>query len=115
MDAVNCLSKAEFFVALSHIKIRLHALKHIVGERTDNQPLAGHIQSDLPHEHVNGHRNQTRSMVNLRIGSKFECNGSLYEVVDVLPDGNILSLCRWGGNVGSELTLSSENVLTLVN
>ncbi len=86
-----------------------------MGEHTDNQWLAGQIQSDLPHEHVNDHRIQTRSMVNLRIGSKFDYDGSLYEVVEVLPDSNILSRCGWGGNVGSELTLSSEDVLTLVN
>jgi hypothetical protein len=112
MDAVNCLSKADFFVASSQVKIRIHAFKHVVGQQTDNQRLAEQtIQSELPREHANDHGIQTRNMVNIRIGSKFDSNESLYEVVEVLPNGNILNLCRWGGNVGSKLMLSYEDVL----
>jgi hypothetical protein len=115
MDAVNCLSKAVVFVALSQVKIRIHAFKHIVGQHTDNQHLEEQIQTELPHEHANDHGIRTRNMVNICIGSKFDSNGSLYEVVEVLPNRNILSICRWIGNVGSGLTLSCEDVLQLVN
>jgi hypothetical protein len=86
MDAVNCLSKAVVFVALSQVKIRIHAFKRVVGQHTDNQWLAEQIQSERPHEHGNDHGIQTRNMVNISIGSKFDSNGTLYEVVEVLPN-----------------------------
>jgi hypothetical protein len=47
--------------------------------------------------------------------SKFDCDGSLYEVCQALPNGKFLCVCRWGGNVGAELTLSDVEVLDLVN
>jgi hypothetical protein len=37
MDAVNCLLKADFFIALSCVKIQLHAFKHVVGQHTSNR------------------------------------------------------------------------------
>lgn len=67
-------------------------------------------------EHVNEQGMQTRrSMSSLCIGSKFDCNGSLYEAIPVLPKGNILRICKWSTNAGTELILSCAKIVTLVN
>lgn len=115
MDAVNCISKAELFVGLTQVKVRIKAFKHIVGQPTENAMLAGQIQPELPREHPNNNAIQTRSRATLRIGSKFDSSGSLYEVLELLPNGNVVSRCLWGGNVGSEVVYSCEEVLRLVN
>ena len=61
MDAVNCISKAELFVGLTQVKVRIKAFKHIVGQPTENAMLAGQIQPELPREHPNNNAIQTRS------------------------------------------------------
>ncbi len=105
--------KSRNFVALSHVKIQLHAFKLLVGGLIVNLWSEKYIQSAVSHELVNDQGIQTRSMANLLIGCKFNCNGSLYDIMKLLPVGNILRLSRCGGNVASELTLSCDDAVPI--
>jgi hypothetical protein len=98
LDAVNCMSKVELFIGQSHVKCKLHCFKHLVGEPTENGLLSHQIQPSL---HITV---ENQSMAALAIGSKFDHNGSLYEVV-TSDSTNVICVCKWGAFVGLPLVL----------
>jgi hypothetical protein len=80
LDAVNCMSNVEFFIGQLHVKCKLNCFKHLVGDPTENGLLSYKIQPSLPPPQMNS-TVETRTLAALAIGSKFDHNGSLYEVV----------------------------------
>jgi hypothetical protein len=92
LDAVNCMSKVELFIGQSHVKCKMHCFKHLVGEPTENGLLSNQIQPSLPPPQMNI-TVETCCMAALAIGSKFDQNGSLYEVV-TSDSTNVICVCK---------------------
>jgi hypothetical protein len=86
------MSKVELFIGQSHVKCKMHCFKHLVGEPTENGLLSNQIQPSLPPPQMNI-TVETCCMAALAIGSKFDQNGSLYEVV-TSDSTNVICVCK---------------------
>jgi hypothetical protein len=114
-DLVNIISKIDLYISSSKLQLRAFAYRHTIGLPTSCPMLLaqlGHVEVARPGSAIAAV--QTRSSSQIRIKSKFDFNGMVYEVVEELPDGNIRATCLFGANEGEDLRFSREDVLSMV-
>jgi hypothetical protein len=114
-DLVNIISKIDLYISSSKLQLRAFAYRHTIGLPTSCPMLLaqlGQVEVARPGSEIAAV--QTRSSSQIRIKSKFDFNGMVYEVVEELPDGNIRATCLFGANEGEDLRFSREDVLSMV-
>jgi len=72
-DTINVLSKVEFFLSMTYIKIRFHAFKYLVGDETDCVYLLKQLSDSQPPSQT-----CTEEPPTIRTNSKFDVKSSLF-------------------------------------
>ena len=116
LDLVNSISRIYLYISASKMKVRLFTLRHIIGEASSCNRLSHQIGTPAPLEEENNNLDiQTRARTIIRLRSKFDYMGNVYEVVEELPNKTIRAVCKWGSLVGDEQHFNKDEILRLVN
>jgi hypothetical protein len=114
LDLINAISKIELYVSASKIKVRLYAFRHVIGDASTCTRLLSQIGHPAP-VNPNNTGAATRAQSILRLKSKFDFMGNVYEVVEELPNDRIRAVCKWGSLEGDEQEFDKDEVIALVN
>jgi hypothetical protein len=106
-DLLNVIQCIEFFIHASKVKMRVYAFRHQVGDEVSCPWLLPHLSAPTAVAEPLQHE--------IRLKSKFDHLGSVYEVVEELPNGVIKTMCKWGPLRGTEKVFSKDDVVRLVN
>lgn len=106
-DLLNVIQCIEFFIHASKVKMRVYAFRHQVGDEVSCPWLLPHLSAPTAVAEPLQHE--------IRLKSKFDHLGSVYEVVEELPNGAIKRMCKWGPLRGTEKVFSNDDVVRLVN
>ena len=116
---MNAISRIDLYIYIyiyaSKIKVRLFAFRHVIGETSSCITLTTQISSPAPVEPESNAAVRTGGQSTIRLRSKFDFRGSVYEVLEELPNETIRAVCKWGSLAGDEKFFNKEDVLRLVN
>ncbi len=116
LDLVNAISQIDLYISASRVKVRLFAFRHMIGDASSCNRLMHQIGTAAPHEQDNNTAGvHTRASIIICPWSKFDYMGSVYEVVEELPNGTIKAVCKWDSPIGNEQQFHEDEVLHLVN
>jgi len=114
-DLVNVIKCMEFLIHASKVKLRLYAFRHQIGDETSCPWLIPHLTAAAPAQQPVEDLVMTRQSYTVRLKSKFDFMGSIYEVVEELCYGHIRTVCKWGDLRGEEKVFTKEDVIRYVN
>jgi hypothetical protein len=87
-DSVNMLQKIELFLSLTKLRMRLYAVKYVVGnEMIGNSWLTNQL-STVPMIQNDAHE--------LRINSYFDFNNGTFKVIGITEQGAVQAKCLYG-------------------
>ncbi len=108
---MNAISWIYLYISASKVKFRLFALRYIIGETSSCNRLSHQIGTPAPLEEENNTIGiQTRARTMIRLRSKFDYMGNVYEVVEELPNETIREVCKWGSLAGDEIFLNGSRL-----
>jgi hypothetical protein len=114
-ELANAISRIDIYINLSKIKMLLFAFRHTVGDPTACNRLLAQIGTAAAPEERIADTIETRVSPTLRLRSKFDYLGNVYEVLAEQPDGLIRCVCKWGSLSGTEELFNKRNVIRMVN
>ena len=115
LDLVNAIPRIDLYISASKIKVRLFAFRHVIGETSSCIRLTTQISSPEPVESESNAAVRTHGQSTIRLRSKFDFRGSVYEVLEELPNETIRAVCKWDSLAGDEQFFNKEDGLCLVN
>jgi hypothetical protein len=109
-DAVN-MSNMDVFIGTIRLRVKVHALKQIVGKTAENDWLRAKLSA-----HPIGQQAVPTAGRTLCINSKFDNNYNIFKVIETSDTFGVRFVCIWGERKGQEVFFQDINeVINLVN
>jgi hypothetical protein len=89
LDLVNAVSWIDLYVSASKVKVQPFAFRHGIGEASSCNRFTSQIGIPAPVKPENQSAVTTQAQSRIRLQSKFDFHGNIYEVMEELPNETI--------------------------